>query len=258
MFDQLVVSTARLSRTNKPWTVMLSAMGQSALLGMLILVPLIYTEALPNAMLKTLIVAPPAPSAPASPMLVRTTTRVRVMPLSHILTPRSIPMRISTGEIGPPVVYVEGGSAIASDGKGLSDLLQPAGPIAPRTVEQKPRRIPVGGLVEAALLVNRVVPAYPAPARAAHVSGTVVLHAIIAKDGTVQELTYVSGPPLLLKAAMDAVHQWRYRPTLLNGEPVEVSKRPSMWCSPWPPNDAQERRSWKFYGQASQTDETLT
>ena len=221
MFDQLVVSSARLSRTSKPWTVMLSAIGQSALLGVLILVPLIYTEALPNAMLKTLIVAPP-PSAAHLPIPIRTTDRVPVIHLPNLVAPASIPPRISTEEIGPPVVYLDGGPATGSDGKGLSDLLQPAAPITPRLVEQKPRRIPVGGLVESALLVNRVVPEYPAIARTAHVSGTVVLHAIIAKDGSVQELTYVSGPPLLLKAATDAVHQWRYRPTLLNGEPVEV------------------------------------
>jgi protein TonB len=59
-------------------------------------------------------------------------------------------------------------------------------------------------------------------AKTAHVSGTVVLHAVIAKDGTIQELQYVSGPPLLMKSAMDAVKQWRYKPTQLNGDPVEV------------------------------------
>ena len=72
------------------------------------------------------------------------------------------------------------------------------------------------------MLINRVVPDYPKIAQVAHVSGTIVLHAIIAKDGSVQELTYVSGPPLLIKAAIDAVRQWRYKPTLLNNEPVEV------------------------------------
>ncbi len=56
----------------------------------------------------------------------------------------------------------------------------------------------------------------------AHISGTVVLHAIIAKDGTIQELEFVSGPPMLVKSAMDAVKQWRYKPYLLNGDPVEV------------------------------------
>jgi protein TonB len=71
-------------------------------------------------------------------------------------------------------------------------------------------------------MVRQVQPLYPQIAKTAHVQGTVLLHAIIAKDGSVQELQYVSGPPLLMKAAMDAVREWRYQPTLLNGEPVEV------------------------------------
>ena len=55
-------------------------------------------------------------------------------------------------------------------------------------------------------------------AKTAHISGTILLHAIIGKDGTVQNLQYISGPPLLMQSAMDAVKQWRYKPTLLNGE----------------------------------------
>jgi protein TonB len=71
-------------------------------------------------------------------------------------------------------------------------------------------------------MIRQVQPVYPQIAKTAHVQGTILLHAIIAKDGSVQELTYVSGPPLLMKAAQDAVREWRYQPTLLNGEPVEV------------------------------------
>jgi protein TonB len=71
-------------------------------------------------------------------------------------------------------------------------------------------------------MIRQVQPVYPQIAKTAHVQGTVLLHAVISKDGSVQELQYVSGPPLLMKAAMDAVREWRYQPTLLNGEPVEV------------------------------------
>jgi protein TonB len=66
------------------------------------------------------------------------------------------------------------------------------------------------------------MPVYPPIAKTAHIAGTVVLHAVIAKDGSVEDLQYVSGPPLLMKSAMDAVKQWRYQPTQLNGDPVEV------------------------------------
>ena len=84
------------------------------------------------------------------------------------------------------------------------------------------QRIRVGGNVQSAKMIRQVQPVYPQIAKTAHVQGTVLLHAVISKDGSVQELQYVSGPPLLMKAAMDAVREWRYQPTLLNGEPVEV------------------------------------
>jgi protein TonB len=88
------------------------------------------------------------------------------------------------------------------------------------TAPAKPQR--VGGDVQAAKLVKKVIPVYPPLARQARVSGTVQLIGIIAKDGTIQQLQVVSGHPLLVKAALDAVRQWIYRPTLLNGQAVEV------------------------------------
>ncbi|MGC1171343.1 MAG: TonB family protein [Candidatus Acidiferrales bacterium] len=93
---------------------------------------------------------------------------------------------------------------------------------------QKPMRIRVGGNVAAAKLTHVVQPVYPEIAKMGHVEGTVVLHCIIAKDGTVQQIEFVSGPPLLLKAAMDAVGQWTYQPTLLNGETMEVDTTVSV------------------------------
>ena len=91
-----------------------------------------------------------------------------------------------------------------------------------------PRSIRLGGNVAQANLVHQVTPVYPEVAKSAHISGTVLLHAIVGKDGTVQDLQYVSGPPLLMKSAMDAVRQWRYKPVLLNGNPVEVDTTVSV------------------------------
>ena len=71
-------------------------------------------------------------------------------------------------------------------------------------------------------LIRRVQPLYPTPAKLAHIQGSVVLRAIISKDGTIENLAVISGHPMLVKAAMDAVSQWRYRPYLLNGDPFEV------------------------------------
>jgi len=85
-----------------------------------------------------------------------------------------------------------------------------------------PTRIKVGGNVQAAMVIKKVQPVYPADAKAAGVEGVVHLAAIIATDGTMQELHVLGGPALLVQSAMDAVKQWVYRPTLLNGQPVQV------------------------------------
>jgi protein TonB len=72
------------------------------------------------------------------------------------------------------------------------------------------------------MLIYQPKPVYPPLARAARISGTVRLTAVIARDGTIQHLQLISGPPLLTAAALEAVAKWRYKPTLLSGEPVEV------------------------------------
>lgn len=84
------------------------------------------------------------------------------------------------------------------------------------------KRIRVGGDVQQAKLVKSVQPAYPVLARRARIEGTVRLQAVIAKDGSVQKVEVVSGHAVLVQSAVDAVQQWRYKPTELNGEPVEV------------------------------------
>ncbi len=99
----------------------------------------------------------------------------------------------------------------------------PPPPIPAPEVHQQPSTpIRVGGDVQMAKLLRKVVPAYPELARAARISGVVRLIGVIAKDGAVRDLHIVSGHPLLARAAMEAVQQWVYKPTLLNGDPVEV------------------------------------
>jgi TonB family protein len=106
----------------------------------------------------------------------------------------------------------------------LSTPASPDGSASP----EKPTRIRVGGNVASAKITHMVPPIYPPIAKTAHISGTVVLHCLIAKDGRMLQVEYVSGPPLLMKAAMDAVRQWVYRPTLLNDRPVEVDTTVSV------------------------------
>ena len=85
-----------------------------------------------------------------------------------------------------------------------------------------PQRIKVSGNVQSAMIVSKVPPVYPELAKSLGVQGVVRLAAVIGKDGTMQELHSLEGPPQLIQAAMDAVKQWTYRPTLLNGEPISV------------------------------------
>jgi len=85
-----------------------------------------------------------------------------------------------------------------------------------------PQRVRVSQGVSNGLLIKKVQPTYPPLARQARIQGTVVLHAEISKDGTIQNLQLISGHAMLAPAAIEAVKQWRYKPYLLNGEPVAV------------------------------------
>jgi protein TonB len=85
-----------------------------------------------------------------------------------------------------------------------------------------PQKIRVSQGVAAGNLINRVEPLYPPIAKSARIQGTVVLQAVISKNGNIEGLRAVSGHPMLVPAAIDAVSRWRYKPYLLNGEPVEV------------------------------------
>ena len=93
----------------------------------------------------------------------------------------------------------------------------PVAPVAPVAV-QRIRQ----SQIEPAMILSQPQPAYPSVARGVGIQGDVVLHAIIDREGRIAELQVVAGHPLLVRAALDAVRTWRYRPTLLNGEPVEV------------------------------------
>jgi len=224
MFEELLVSNPYATKTKQRWTVLVSMIFQVTFLAILLLIPLIYTEALPKAMLATLLVAPPPPPPPPPPAQVQTVrkTQVHLMDAGKLMAPKAIPKNITIiKEEADPDMGVGGGVLGGVAGGSLGGAI--GGVIGGMPAPPKPQsRIKVGGNVTAARLQNKVSPVYPALARQTRISGTVRLHAIIAKDGTVQQLEVVSGHPLLVQSALDAVRQWRYQPTLLNGEPVEV------------------------------------
>jgi protein TonB len=232
MFEEMVVSSPKGKKTNKPWTVVLSMVVQVSFLAVLILIPLIYTEALPKASLATLLIAPPPPPPPPPPpaatQIVKVKPQVHLMDAGKLVAPKVIPkeVKIIKEEAEQPdmmgaVGGVPGGVPGGQMGGVIGGVIGGVGgaPPPPKPAQQRIRQ---GGAVQAAMLVNRVQPQYPPLARQTRISGTVRLHAIISKDGSVQQLEVLSGHPLLVQAALDAVRQWKYRPTTLNGEPVEV------------------------------------
>jgi periplasmic protein TonB len=232
MFEEMVLSSPKSKKTNKPWTVVVSMIVQIFFVVVLILIPLIYTEALPKAMMSSILLAPPPPPPPPPPpaavQVVKIKPVVRLMDAGKLVAPKVIPkdVNIIKEEELPPDAGMQGIAGGVPGGVGGGSLSGVLGSVvgtkAPPPPRVTPKRVTVGGNVQAARLVNKVQPLYPPLARQTRISGTVKLHAIIGKDGSVQQLQMVSGHPLLVQSALDAVRQWRYQPTLLNGEPVEV------------------------------------
>ena len=97
-----------------------------------------------------------------------------------------------------------------------------SGTAAPKVQAAAPKKVNISGGVAAGMLLQKTIPMYPPIAKAARVSGTVVLQATISKTGTIENLRVISGPAMLQQSALEAVKSWRYRPYLLNNEPVEV------------------------------------
>jgi len=131
---------------------------------------------------------------------------------------------IKEEEAPPPMTGVVGGIPGGMPGGQMNGVIGGIISNAPSAVPKvaTPTRIRVSQGVTAGLVIKRVNPVYPPLARTARVQGSVLLAAVIGKDGTIQNLHVVSGHPLLTQAALDAVRQWRYKPYILNGEPVEV------------------------------------
>jgi protein TonB len=243
MFEQTFVEG--VGKTNKSWTVMVSFAGQIVLITVAVILPLIYTDVLPATTLQSFLVAPPPPPPPPPPPAAAPPVKVvKVIPrqfdAGKLMAPKTVPKEIAVikeDELPPPssgvggvVGGVAGGVAGGQVGGVLGGIIgavpsaAPPPPPPPPPVAKKETitRIKVGGNVQGAMILRKTPPVYPQLAKSARVSGVVHLAAIIAKDGTIQELHSLGGPALLIQAAMDAVKTWVYRPTMLNGEPVQV------------------------------------
>jgi len=139
---------------------------------------------------------------------------------SHIATDESTHNTVSNESEGPVIPGAAPRDGIQGGEIGVQTHVEPTPPrqetVAP-TIRQR-----VSAPVQAAMLIHRVEPIYPPLPRQMRLEGRVELRAIIATDGTIQSLEAVSGDPLFLQSALAAVREWRYRPTILNGQPVEV------------------------------------
>src|SRR6202163_1784716 len=230
MFEDSLIESGNKLKTKRLGTTVLSFLLQVGLIGILILIPLIYTDALPKGNLMTFLVAPPPPPPPPPPPA----AAIKVVKIQsevingQLRTPTKIPNKVQMikEEEAPPDMGagvpggVPGGIPGGSTGGVMGGILGSANAAIPKVAT--PQRVRVSTGVATGLLIKKVTPNYPQLAKQARIQGTVVLQAEISKDGTIQNLQLISGHPMLAPAAIEAVRQWRYKPYLLNGEPVAV------------------------------------
>jgi len=222
--DSTFESTGRIRTRSRGWMIAATLFNGSILLA-LILVPLIYPDALPNHTLPVLISVPTPPAAQQPPPEQQTAPArgASEMPEGRIQAPLHFPrapfIPSSPEPSGPidisnlgPAPGIPGGIGTPGSGHPMVTIAHPV-PKAP---------VRLSGTVVEGLLINKTLPVYPRIAVEVRSEGTVVLQATISKAGTIENLRLIGGPPLLQQSAIDAVKTWRYKPYLLGGEPVEV------------------------------------
>jgi protein TonB len=230
MFEDSLLESAGKIKTKRGMTTLLSFGLQFGLIGIMILIPLIYTEALPTKQLMTMLVAPPPPPPPPPPPTpeIKIVKKVTTDIVDGALrTPTKIPKKIEKiveEEAPAPATSgmmggVPGGVPGGVGGGVLGGVLSAANTPPPRVAPQKVR---VSSGVASGNLLSPIRPVYPQIAKQARIQGQVVIQATISKAGTIENARVVSGHPMLVQSALEAVKQARYKPYLLNGEPVEV------------------------------------
>jgi protein TonB len=233
MFEDSLLESGGKLKTKRGLTTALSFAFQGVLIGVLVLLPLLFTEALPKTQLMTFLVAPPPPPPPPPPPAAAPVKIVKQIQTDlingQLRTPTKIPEKIQMikeDEAPPPIAStgVVGGVPGGMPGGQLGGVIGGIISSTPMAVPKvaTPQRVRVSQGVTQGLVIRKIQPTYPPLARQARIQGQVVLQAEISKDGAIQNLRLISGHPMLAPAAIEAVKQWRYKPYFLNGEPVEV------------------------------------
>jgi len=231
VFAESMLETSWAQRTRRNWTTLTSFGLQALVTGVLLVVPLWKTVGLPSVrVLPTPVTlgAPPPATLPVHHQNVATIVQSNLAD-NMLIAPRDVPNHVAYIEEveAPPQISFNSPGVPGGTGDGSRDgvwrsLGDPANHPATLPVPSPTVRPFRTSNMLAGSLVNRVRPDYPYQAKMAHVQGQVVLAAIISKEGTIENLRVVAGHPMLVRAAIEAVSRWRYRPYILNGEPVEV------------------------------------
>jgi periplasmic protein TonB len=241
-FQSSLIEYNRMASSSRLVDVIFSLAVNLAILSAPILTGLYFTDTINLKQLEsTFLVAPPPPPppppAPAAVVVKAAAPRRVFESAGKLIAPSVIPQKIALiKEVPlPPSIEgtggvpggVPGGVAGGSMGGVIGGVIggvKTSVPIAPLVVKENKPKAPVrvGGHVKEPKIVHRVEPEYPVLAKQVHLQGIVVLEAVLDEQGNVTEMTVVSGPPLLIQAAINAVRQWKYEPTYLNDQPVPV------------------------------------
>jgi periplasmic protein TonB len=235
MFADSLLDSSRRDKKRRRFATGFSFFFQCLLIGVLLIVPMMFTEALPTQQLLTFLVAPPPPPPPppaAQAAAVIRQVQSDVLTSGQLRTPSRIPQQVQMirEEEAPPMLSTGGVVGGVPGGVPGGQLGGVIGGIVGQTsnlaivpkLAMPARPIRVSRGVTEGLLLRKVAPEYPMIARQGRIQGQVLLSAIISKTGDIEHLILISGHPLLVPAAIEAVKQWHYRPYLLNGEPVDV------------------------------------
>ena len=241
LFEDILLDSSAAQRKRRTWPTLISFVLQLSLIGLLLLLPLWFTDVLPKQQLLVLLEAPPPPpppppaaaSTPPTPKVVKVPSNIAN---GRLRAPSKIPAKvqmIKEDDAPPPVATTGGvvggvpGGILGGQLDGvIGGIISSSSSLVSAPPLSKPvpavQRVRISQGVTQGLLIYRIEPTYPPLAQQARIQGVVVMTALIDKGGNIQRLQVVSGHPLLAPAAIEAVKQWRYKPFVLNGQPLEV------------------------------------
>jgi protein TonB len=228
MFADSLLDSHFTGRAQRGWTTLTSFALQMLAVAGVLMIPLLYTEGLPKLHLVSVSAPIGRPSPPATTSHHTNANSAQSNFVREILVvPPSIPTGVTrevdaapAADSAPCTICVPGALPSTSSTNSVVNSIGIGVPIV--TPPPPTARLPRISHMMEGNLIYRVQPMYPPLARAARIQGAVVLRAVISRTGAIENLQTISGHPMLVIAAVDAVRQWRYRPYILNGDPVEV------------------------------------